>query len=281
MIKKIDLSIITDIKKILSEQPKTVIIGHHNPDGDAMGAGLGLYNFLSDKISDLQIVMPSAHAENMNWLPNIEKVKIFDKQKDEVKEIFKTYDVIFCVDFNTPSRIGDKMKSVLEKSKAIKILLDHHPQPDKFANYIISDTSVSSASEVVYEFIEQVFDKPVLNIDTATCLFTGIMTDTLCFSVNSSKKRTFEITGELLSYDINKDKIYNSVYNNYSEDRMKLFGYVLDKKMEIIPGTYLSYFSLSIEEQKKYNFKHGDSDGFVNAPLSIKGIFVSVFFKFI
>lgn len=276
--KKISEEIITNINKILVKQTKTVILGHYNPDGDAMGACTGLYNFLTDKVEDLHIIMPSAHADNMNQLPKTEDIITFEKQEDKVKEIILNAGIIFCIDFNHPSRVGDKMRHCLEDSKAVKVLLDHHPDPDSFAEYIISDTTVSSASEIIYEFIKLLDADSILNLDTATCLFTGIMADTICFSVNSSTKRTFEIASELIALGINKDKIYDNVYNNYSLERMKLYGYMLDNKLEILSEVNIAYLTLSISEQKKYNFKHGDSDGFVNAPLSIAGVKACVFF---
>ena len=276
--KQLETSLIEGIKKILKPQTKTVILGHHTPDGDAMGASMGLYNFLKDKITDLNVMMPNRHTKNMEWLPEVGKIIIFEDDIEKFKQIFDAAELIICVDFNIPERVGDKMKHLLENSKSKKILLDHHPQPGNFADFTISDISVSSASEIIYEFIKLIFPEAEINIDSASCIFSGIMTDTNCFSVNSSKKGTYEIVSELLAIGVQKDTIYDKVYNNYSLSRMRLLGYVLDNKLKLIQNNSIAYFSLSIQEQKKYDFTNGDSDGFVNYPLSISGVNVSVFF---
>ena len=275
--KQIETSIIEGIKKILIPETKTVILGHHTPDGDAMGASMGLYNFLKDKIKDLFVMMPNNYTKNMEWMPAVNNLIIYESDTEKFTKIFDNTQLIICVDFNIPERVGDKMKHLLEKSKALKILLDHHPQPGDFADFTISDTSVSSASEIVFEFIKLIFTENKLNIDAASCIFSGIMTDTNCFSVNSSKKRTYEIVSELLETGVQKDYIYDKVYNNYSLNRMRLLGYVLDKKLKLIENNSVAYFSISSDEQKQYDFTNGDSDGFVNYPLSISGVNISVF----
>ncbi|NJK87557.1 MAG: hypothetical protein HC906_17845 [Bacteroidales bacterium] len=166
----------------------------------------------------------------------------------------------------------------MKESKAYKILIDHHPNPEDFCDFMYSDTSVSSTAELLYYFLLEVGYLNFLDVHSATCIFAGIMTDTGCFSYNSSNPDTYMVVQKMLGYGIEKDSIYYNVYDNFSANRMRLLGYILNEKMEVFPEFNTVLLSLTREEQKKYSFQPGDSEGFVNYPLSIKGIRFSAFF---
>lgn len=268
---------IKEIKEILAIPSKIVITSHLNPDGDALGSMLGLYWFLKNEGHDVSPVSPNDYPEFLQWLPGNDAVIDFARKKKLATKIIEEAEVIFFLDHNDPKRGGD-MKEVLSLTKAKKIMIDHHPYPQLDVDFAISRTDASSTAELIYEFIQDMDGNKLMNKDIAECLYTGIMTDTGCFSYNSSRKRTFEIAAHLLTFDINKDEIFRKVYDNFSAQRMRLLGYCLNEKMQVYPEFHTAFISLTIEEQERYNFAVGDSEGFVNYPLSIKGICFTALF---
>ena len=274
------------ISKELSEKNKDaieaaaniVILTHMNPDGDAIGSSLGLYHFLKLSGKSVTLITPNSYPDFLHWLPGDEDVVEFDRKSKKASRLISEADTIFLLDFNELKRIGKMGEVVSKNNTATKILIDHHPNPVEKCTIEISDIRVSSTAELVYHLLSSLNEELVSDINVSECLFTGIMTDTGCFSFNSSRPSTFEAVSALLRSGINKDKIYDNIYNNFSDDRMKLLGFSLDKKMKVIPEHKTAYISLSKEEMKMYNFSVGDSEGFVNFPLSIKGIVFSVLF---
>jgi len=263
------------LKELLSSAEDITIIGHHNPDGDAVGSALGMYITLINAGFNASVVMPTKPAEFLKWLPKFDEVIIFEDSKEKAEEKLYKADVIICVDFNEFKR-AEAAKEALENSKAVKILIDHHPNPGNETDYIFSFTNYSSASEIVYDFIKLIEFENDFDKNAAVCIYTGIMTDTLNFSVNSSSERTFMNVAKLISYGINKEMIYDKVYNNFSETRLRLVGYLLHKKMKFLKEYKFSYMILTKGEMKDFNFEEGDQEGIVNMPLSIKGINASV-----
>ena len=266
---------INKLNELLSGSKKIVIIGHHNPDGDAVGGSLGLYHTLNNTEHTVSVVMPSEPSDYLNFLPSQEDIAVFNEQEELVTSLINDADIIFCIDFNEVGRV-ERAKDVLMNAKAVKILLDHHPQPDDKADFIFSDTSVSSASELVFEFIQNTELAENFNKNAAICIYTGIMTDTLNFSVNSSRTETFEIVSKLLSFGIDKDFIYDKVYNNFSINRLKLVGYLLYKKMKIIEMHKIAFIIFTKKEMEEFNYKDGDTEGIVNMPLSVSEIDASI-----
>lgn len=268
---------IEEIQSILDSAGSISIITHKNPDGDAIGSVLGLYHYLKKKYTKIHVFSPNDYPAFLKWLPGTEDVFIFTDDKSLGSQLFKTSDVIFCLDFNQISRTRD-IKNLLESSDAVKIMIDHHPHPENFADYMMSDIHASSTAELIYEFIHHFSCEKPRDQNIAECLYTGIMTDTGSFSHNSSNPRTWRIVSELLECCINKDEIYYKVYDNYSADRMRLMGYCLHEKMQVIQEYNTAFISISEEELKRFNYTIGDTEGFVNLPLSIKDIFFTGLF---
>lgn len=266
------------LKELLKKkQQNIVIVSHRNPDGDAMGASMAIYNYFLKLGHQVDLVVPNNYPQFLNWLPNVKNTLVYDWYKTKCKSVFASCNILFAVDFNDLSRIRE-FENELMPVDCYKILIDHHPDPGDFADLTISDTTVSSASELVYLFLNSLDFKDIIDKEIAECLYTGIMTDTGCFSFNSSHRQTFEIVANLIDIGIDKDKIYGLVYNNYSADRMRLMGHCLHEKMTYIPELSTAFIELTQEDIKKYNFKVGDSEGFVNIPLAIKGVILSVLF---
>ena len=253
------------------------MLTHKNPDGDAIGSMLGLYHYLRNNKYEVTAMTPDEYPEFLQWMPGSSEIIRFSKDKKQGIKAIKEADIIFNLDFNTSDRLGG-MEAYVLSSTSIKILIDHHPSPSAFSDYIISETTASSAAELIFLFIKALDGKSHWTKQIAECLFTGIMTDTGCFSYNSSAGDTYRIVAELLDTGINKDDIFSKVYNNFSDNRMRLLGYVLDKKMVVNRDYKTAYISLTQKELKEYKFTFGDSEGFVNYPLSIKGIIFSALF---
>jgi len=266
------------IRKLITEgNQKIVILSHRNPDGDAIGASLALYNLFLKMGHQVEIVLPNTFPSFLKWMKNADKIHIYDKQPQIADKILTEANIVFALDFNDLSRIRE-YNDKLKKSNSYKVLIDHHPAPQDFADLTISDPRSSSTAELIYDFIGELGLISSIDEDIASCIFAGIVTDTGCFSFNSSQPLTFNKVASLLTCGINKDYIYDRIYNNFSYNRMRLMGYCLDKKLEHLPEYRTAYITLTQQELRDYHFKIGDAEGFVNLPLSIEGIRFSVLF---
>lgn len=267
---------IEEIKILLSERKRIVIITHKNPDGDAMGSSLGLYNYLLRKKHRVKVITPNGYPTFLQWLPGDDKVIEHTESPEIAEKHIKNADVIFCLDFNALSRIGD-VGPLVKKAKATKILIDHHLQPEKFADHLLSNKRASSTAQLVFDFITMLGDKKLINRKSANCLYTGIMTDTLNFRIGTTTAHTHRITAELIEAGAQNALAFANVFDTNSEDRVRLLGYSL-QKMKVFKEFHASFISLSASELKKFNFQKGDSEGLVNYPLSIEGIRFSALF---
>lgn len=269
---------LSHVKSLLSSgQQNIVIVSHRNPDGDAIGSSLALYNHFKAQGHQVNVVVPNMFAGFLRWMPGTADINVYEYKSGKCNDLFKSCDILFAVDFNDLSRVREFEKELVPTS-SYKLLIDHHPSPGDFADLCISDTSVSSTCELIYLFLKSIQPDVAISIETAECIYTGIMTDTGNFNFNSSKRQTFDVVADLLDVGIEKDKIFDKVFDNYSFDRMKLMGHVLQEKMIHLPEYNAAYLSLSQEDMKQFNFKVGDSEGFVNIPLSVKGVIFSVLF---
>ncbi|MCC8144883.1 MAG: bifunctional oligoribonuclease/PAP phosphatase NrnA [Bacteroidales bacterium] len=264
--------------KILDESDKIVIISHVSPDGDALGSSLGLYHFLLELGKSVNVLVPNNFPDFLRWMKGANDITIGERKEKLAKELIEAADLIFCLDFNTLKRI-DHLGPLVENSKAKKIMIDHHPDPDDFCDVTMSYPDISSTSELIFRFICRMGMFDIMDKNAAECIYTGMMTDTGAFTFNSNSPQIYYIISELLGKGINKDEIYDKVYNNYSECRIRLQGYVLFEKMKIYPEYKTALITLSSAEQERFQWKKGDTEGFVNIPLSIEGIIFSVFIR--
>jgi bifunctional oligoribonuclease and PAP phosphatase NrnA len=266
------------LQKKLSEKPgKVVIITHFNPDGDAIGSALGLSRILSRLGHTCSVIVPNDFPSFLKWLPGAEDIITLKGNESKVSEMIESSGMLFFVDFNDIRRMKEIQKPV-SMSSAYRVLIDHHPDPMVKADSMLSDTSVSSTAELIYRFVMENGLKKYMDQDTAICLFVGIMTDTGCFSYNSSVPETYQAVAELLKYNIDKDQIYYRIYDNFSCDRLRLLGFCLNERMEYYPEYRTAFIWMNRIDQEKFNFRTGDSEEFVNYPLSIKGVRFSAFF---
>ena len=265
------------LKKVLGSPCDAVILTHVNPDGDAIGSILGLYWFLINKGCNVSMATPNHFPHFLKWMDGTQKILDFKRKPDRVIAELMKADLIFLLDLNEPDRLGG-IQDHLKDLDAWTIMVDHHPDPAGFTDYTISETQASSTAELVYQLICDIDGQDLVDRRIAECLFTGIITDTGCFSYNSSNPQTFGMVAELLKKGIDKDRIYSLVYNNYSVERMHLLGYSLKDKMVVLPELRTAYISLTAEELRRYSHKTGDTEGFVNYPFTIGNIRVTALF---
>ena len=262
----------------IEKAQKIVLVTHLSPDGDAMGSSLGLYHYLQDLGKEVRVVVPNAFPYFLKWMNGAKDIVVNTYIPTVAEAFIKNADLIFCLDFNTLKRIG-ALGELVEQSSAKKILIDHHLDPDEDFDVVISYPKISSTSEIVFRLITQLGDFERITSTVAECIYTGMMTDTGGFTYNSNDPEIFEIISMLLKKGVDRDHIYREVFNNYSEQRFRLLGFTLSQRMKIYPERKASLIYLSLEDQKQFNLTKGDTEGFVNYPLSIKGVLFSVFIR--
>ncbi|MFB9052617.1 bifunctional oligoribonuclease/PAP phosphatase NrnA [Formosa undariae] len=267
---------ITQIKVLLSTPKKIIIVPHKNPDGDAMGSTLALYHYLKSANHDAIVMAPNDYPHFLKWLPGDETVLKHDAETDRCNALLQDADIIFTLDFNALHRVGH-MGDCIGESQAIKIMIDHHQQPDDYAKFVFSDVTMSSTCEMVYLFIKMLGDENLVTADIATCLYTGIMTDTGSFRFSSTTSQTHEIVGKLIACGANNSDIHNAIYDTNSYAKLQLLGCAL-KNLKVIPELRTAYITLSQDELNQFDFKKGDTEGFVNYGLSLDNIIFAAIF---
>lgn len=269
---------IDHVEKWFERADKIVIVTHVSPDGDAIGSSLGLFHFLESQEKTVNVIVPNAFPDFLRWMPGAKDIIRYDKYAEFADKLINEADVLCCLDFNALSRI-DKMADVVAKSPARKMLVDHHLDPEDFCRIIISHPGISSTSELVFRLICRLGYYEDITKEGAECIYTGMMTDTGGFTYNSNSPEIYFIISQLLSKGIDKDEIYRKVFNTYSEGRLRLMGYVLYDKMQVFPQFNSALIWLTKAEQGRFQYIKGDTEGFVNIPLSMKNIIFSVFLR--
>lgn len=268
---------VKEVKTLLGQARNIVIVTHWSPDGDAMGSSLGLYNYLIQKKHKVTVITPNDYPSFLSWLPGNKNVVDFSLKAKAAKTAVAKADIIFCLDFNSLKRI-DKLGDEVGKAKAIKFIIDHHLQPDDFADYMLHDVNACSTCELIYDLIELMEDKKLLNKDIANCLYTGIMTDTGSFRYPSTTAKTHRIIAELIKAGAENSEIHNRIYDDNTEDRLRLLGYCLVEKLTVIKEFGTAFFCLSSDELRRFHYKKGDTEGVVNYALALQGIRFAAFF---
>ena len=263
------------LRSIIAAAADIVIIGHVNPDGDAIGSTLAWTNYLQSEGKSVSLIVPDKYPDFLNWLPNTDKILRHDKHPEKTELLVATADLIFCLDLNTLSRT-EALADHIASAKAAKVLIDHHPNPDDLFNLTISHPEMSSTSELVFRLVWQLGAFERLGHHFAVPCYCGMMTDTGGFTFNSTRPEIFFIISQLLTKGIDKDKIYRNVYNVASESKIRLWGYVLYEKMEYDATRHAAFFTLTRADLKRFNYIKGDAEGLVNMPLQIKGTRLSI-----
>ena len=268
------------VKKLLSEQKKIAITVHYNPDGDAIGAALALQMYLQQQGHNVSILSPNHYPDFLEWMPQSESIILANNNFELCVDKIKSAEIIFCVDFNQLNRIGTLEKAV-EETTVPKILIDHHISPDTSFDIMYSvPENTSSTCELVYNFIVNMLDgEQFMNKQIADCLYVGIITDTGSLSYSCNNESTYHILGNLFKYGINGEDIHRKVYDNYSENRIRLLGYCLTERFTVLDEYATSFIYLTKEDLEKYDYKQGDIEGIVNYGLSIKSVRFTALFS--
>ena len=267
---------ISEIKQLLASPKRIVIVAHKNPDGDAIGSSLGLYHYLKQSSHNVTVILPNDYPQFLKWIPGEGTILKYESTIVESTDLIEEAELIFTLDFNALHRTGD-METVLAKAKAIKVLIDHHQQPDDYAQYVYSDVSICSTCQMIYHFIEMLGGTDKIDVNIATALYVGIMTDTGSFRFRSTSSTTHRVIADLIDRGADNAQIHNNVYDTNSYFRLQLLGKALDN-LKVLPRLNTAYISLSQEELNRFNFKKGDTEGVVNYALSVKGVKFAVIF---
>ena len=269
--------LVTKFKEWQNECKQFVIIAHTNPDGDAIGSSLALYHYLKYLRKNVCVIMPNQFPDFLRWLPGADNIMNYDYYTDVANRKIAEAEVICCLDFNKLDRVDDIAEKVRE-SKARKVMIDHHLDPEHFADITISHPDQSSTCELLYRFLCDLGYYYKMNTTVATCIYTGMMTDTGGFTYNSNNPELFFIVSMLLQKHVDKDLVYRKVNYNFSASRLFLQGQVLSD-MEVLPDYHTAILTLTKEQQQKYHYSKGDSEGFVNIPLQIKDVIFTCFLR--
>ena len=266
------------IKKLLETPKKIAIIPHRSPDGDAMGSTLALYHFLLKLNHMPTVIAPNDFPNFLAWLPASETVLIYENDKPNTTKILNEAEIVFTLDFNALHRTGE-MEHVLNKLSVPMIMIDHHQKPDDYATYTYSNTAFGSTCEMIYNFISFLGKKELIDKTIATCIYTGIVTDSGSFRFPSTTSTTHQIVSELIEKEIENSEIHTHLFDNNSYNRLQLLGRAL-QNMKVIPEYKTSYIALSQKELDEFHYEKGDTEGIVNYGLTIKGIvFAAIFIE--
>lgn len=266
----IDIKKIESVGEFIDGGKKFVILVHRNPDGDAVGSATALALFLRAMGKTATVIVPNAFPEFLAWLPSAMESIVYESAKEDAVAALSAADVLFCLDFNALSRLGE-LGEVVAGLSTPRLLVDHHLQPDEGFAVAISEPAACSTAELVFRLIYRL-NSGALTRDIAECIYTGMMTDTGSFAYASNRKDIYIIISHLIAAGIDKDLIYRKVFYNYSTNRMKLLGFMMYDKLRVYPAYNSALITLTYKEMRRFSVAKGDTEGLVNMPLQIKGI---------
>lgn len=264
------------LQDYLSKPRKVLITTHHKPDADALGSSLGLAGYLKKKGHTVQVITPSDYPVFLAWMPGNEEVLAYDKARATlVNEKVQAAEIIFCLDFSALGRIYD-MADMVRQSAARKVMVDHHLEPENFAEFVQWDPSSASTAQLIYKLILELGDRSVIDENIASCLYAGLMTDTGGFRHNNTRHEEFLIASELVAMGANPSRISKLVYETNTLTRLRLMGYVLSEKLVVLEEYKVAYITITEEELKRFGSQTGDTEGLVNYGLSVQGVTMAV-----
>lgn len=266
----------SELRTLLSSPRKVTIVSHKHPDGDAIGSSLGLYQYLIWKGHSVSVVMPTDYPQFLKWMEGNDQVVNHEREAQRAEALVMECEVLFCLDFNTPDRAFNLEKSI-RSTGAKKVMIDHHPQPEPFVDFMMSDTASCSTAQLIHRFITMMGDT-VPNRACGECLYAGILTDSGSFRFPSTTSETHRIVADLLDAGVDNAAVYDRIHNAGSEHRMRLLGFCINDKLTVMKEFGTGFISLSMEEKDRFHFSPGDTEGTVNYPLSIDGIHFSAMF---
>lgn len=269
---------ISNLKKVIACNDNFVITCHIAPDGDAIGSSLGLYNWLLRLGKSVRVITPDLFPQNLSFLPGARDIVVFSQHEEFSIDLISKADVIFSLDYNALNRV-DRVAPFILQSSAIKVLIDHHIDPENFADIIISHPEISSTSALLFKVINEMSLIPLIDKQVGDCIFTGMMTDTGNFSYNSNDPDLYLIIAKLLEIGVNKDYLYARIINSSTESKLKIIAYALDRKLTLYKDKRAALITLTRQELNEYHYQKGDTESLVNIPLRLEDIQISFFLR--
>jgi phosphoesterase RecJ-like protein len=265
-------------KKLIESANKIVIIGHKSPDGDSIGSSLGLYSSLKKFKKDVKVCMPDPYPGFLSWIEGTDAIENYEQHPDEVKTAMSSADLIFCLDFNSESRVG-KLEEVLVESKAKKIMIDHHQDPTDFADLTFSFPKECSTCQLIYKFLRECDYLEHLTVSAGEALYCGIMTDTGSFKFPSTTAETHRIIADLIEVGVDHFKVHENVFDQNTEQRLKLRSHILNNSLKVYDEYRTAIIYVSERDLEDFGYVKGDTEGLVNVALSLKTVDRAVFFN--
>ncbi|MBQ6869244.1 MAG: bifunctional oligoribonuclease/PAP phosphatase NrnA [Alistipes sp.] len=276
----LDLEKIEIFKQLLETPKKVVILSHTNPDGDAIGSSLAISEVLKAHGHTVHCILPNRFPYYLKWMPKSDELIIHAQDKLGLSQsVIEAADIVICADMSSLSRLEALTDIIAANTTAKRILIDHHLNPSSEFDLVFSSPESSSTAYLVSEILKAAYGRQVFNQTIATLLYVGMITDTGNFAFSNINPALFRAAADLLETGIDVPTIYNNVYNSFTEGRARLFGYVINRKMKTLLKGTVAYISLTEDEMRKFWFQQGDSEGFVNYPLSIKKVKMSAMFS--
>ncbi|MBL7779377.1 MAG: bifunctional oligoribonuclease/PAP phosphatase NrnA [Chitinophagales bacterium] len=273
-------TLVQELANQLTGTKQVVIVTHPQPDGDALGSSLGWKKFLEKKGHQVSFISPTDYTKNLSWIPGTDTTMVYDTDmgKKLCNAKLDAADLIFCLDFNSFSRI-EELGEAVKKATGYKVMIDHHQQPDSFADLMFSDTSYCATAEMVYDIVAGLSETDLMDEEIALCLYVGLATDNGFFQFNNATPNAFRVAAALVQKGVKPDFVSEKINNVFRETRLRFFGYCLHEKLKLVKGGKVAYMMLTKEEIKKFNLQSGDSEGLVNYPFKIDGVMVSAYFS--
>lgn len=278
MNKILDTRSVDKFAKLIGSASSIVLTCHVRPDGDAVGSTLGWMHLLQKFGKSASVVVPDNAPRSLSFLPGFDRMAVFTRHAEHCRELFKSADLIICCDFNQPSRT-DNMQSLLDEAKCMKVLIDHHVEPDPFADITFSYPDMSSTCELSFRIMAELGFYGEMTLESATCLLTGMITDTKNFTVNCKNPDIYEILMRLLEKGADKNRIVRLALMEKSYGALMLEAYALERKMEIFQELHGAVITLDREECERFHYEKGDTEGLVNRPTEIRGITFCFFLR--
>jgi len=259
-------------KELLDSPKNIVIVTHHKPDADALGSSLGLAGYLNKKRHHVQVITPTDYPKFLFWMAGNDEVMVYNEgRQKEARQLVKDADLIFCLDFSSLHRINE-LGDHVRASEAIKVLIDHHLDPEDFAQFKSWSTQAAATAELVYQLIVDLGDKDLIDAEIAEALYAGIMTDTGSFRHSNTTQNVHQVTANLIALGANTHKVSKLIYDSNSMDRVKFTGFAISERLVVLEEYNTAYMAISEQDLQRFNSKTGDTEGLVNYALSIKGI---------
>lgn len=277
---KFDAGNIAKLKEILSTPKKVVIVTHRNPDGDALGSSLGFKSFLDKKGHEVSFISPNAYTPNLKWMQGAENILVYDQPigKKLCEAKITSAEVIFCLDFNALTRL-EALGDIIKNATALKVMIDHHRQPENFAQLEFCNIQYCATAELIYDLINDLEETELIDNKSAENLYIGLATDSGFFQFNNTTPNALNVAAALVAKGARPDFVSEKINNIFRETRLRFFGYCLNEKLKLVKNNQLAYMMITQAEIKKYNLQSGDSEGLVNYPFKIEGVKVCAYFS--